>query len=94
MRSLLAREKNTSATKLNILLTESLVAVYLSLLVHALCLYDANILYRLVGHPLVENTWRALFGGGMKKLVKLGTAPSADIQTSECDFLTILLKSN
>jgi hypothetical protein len=68
------------------------VAVYLSLLVHALCLYDANILYRLVGHPLVENTWRALFGGGMKKLVKLGTAPSADIQTSECGFTYNLTK--
>ena len=82
MRSLLAREKDISAPKLNVLLTESLVAIYLSLLIHALCMYDANILYRLVGHSLVENTWRILFGGGMKKLVKLGST-SIDMQTSK-----------
>jgi len=62
--------------KLNILLGESLVAVYMSLLVHALAIYEANILYRLVAHPFSERMYQALFGGGVKKLIKVLTSSS------------------
>ena len=74
LRALLAKEKDENAPKINILLTESLIGVYMCLLVHALATYDANILYRLVAHPFVEKMWPALFGGGVKKLIRVTTA--------------------
>ncbi len=81
LRALLARDKDENAPKLNILLSESLVAVYMCLLVHALAMYDANILYRLIAHPFVDKMWPALFGGGAKKLIKVTT--TTDMQKSE-----------
>ena len=78
LRALLAKEKDEDAPKVNILLTESLIAVYMCLLVHALSMYDANILFRLVAHPFKEKMWPALFGGGVKKLVRVQS--SADAQ--------------
>ena len=50
LRVLLAREKDDVAPKLNILLCESMTAVYVSLLVNALAAYDCHMLYRLVAH--------------------------------------------
>ncbi|CAH1797131.1 unnamed protein product [Owenia fusiformis] len=70
LRSLLAREKDDDAPKMNILLCEALIGVYMSLLIHALSTYDANTLYRLVSHVFSEKMWNVLFGGGLKKLVK------------------------
>ncbi|XP_064619402.1 dmX-like protein 1 isoform X3 [Lineus longissimus] len=67
LRTLLQRERDEEAPKLNILLCESLIGVYMSLLIHAVTTYDANILYRLVAHPFNERMWSALFGGGTKK---------------------------
>lgn len=86
LRALLAREKDEDAPKLTILLAESLVAVYMCLLIYALAMYDANVLYRLTSHPFIERMWPALFGGGIKKLVMVQTA---DNQSRE-SFIHIL----
>jgi len=77
LRALLAREKDEDLPKLNISLCEVLVSVYMSLLVHALAMFDANILYRLVAHPFNEKMWPALFGGGVRKLVEVTTSSVA-----------------
>ena len=75
LRGLLARKCDDDLPKLNLLLTEALVSVYMSLLIHALAMYDANILYRIAAHPFVESMWAALFGGGVKKIIKLSDKP-------------------
>ncbi|KAG8145031.1 hypothetical protein E2320_013422 [Naja naja] len=56
--------------KLNILLCEAVVAVYLSLLIHALAINASNELFRLAAHPLNNRMWAAIFGGGVKLVVK------------------------
>lgn len=73
LRVLLAREKDDVAPKLNILLCESMVAVFISLLVNALAAYDCHMLYRLVAHRFNQQLWSALFGGGVKTALKLST---------------------
>jgi hypothetical protein len=73
LRAMLAREKDEDSPRLPILLAEALVAVYMSLLTHALATYDANILYRLVAHTFKEGIWQTLFGGGVRKLIRLFT---------------------
>ena len=70
LRVLLAREKDEDAPKLNILLTESLLAVYVSLLVNGLSTYDPLLLYRLVAHKFDEKMWSCLFGGGSRTVLK------------------------
>ncbi|VDI15898.1 Hypothetical predicted protein [Mytilus galloprovincialis] len=73
LRVLLAREKDEVAPKLNILLCESMLAVYISLLVNALAAYDCHMLYRLVAHRFHQQLWAALFGGGVKTALKLSS---------------------
>lgn len=73
LRALLAREKDEDTPKLNILLCESFVATYMSLFVYALSSCDSHILYRLVGHHFDNNTWSCLFGGGVKKLLRIAS---------------------
>jgi hypothetical protein len=85
LRALLARDRDDDAPKLTMLLCESLISVYMSLLIHALSMYDANLLFRLVAHPFTEGMWPILFGGGAKKLIKLQPAPS-DVHSSEYHF--------
>ena len=70
LKVLLAREKDSDSPKVNILLTESLISVYISLLISALSLYDPQMLFRLVANRLDTQTWAALFGGGNKTAVK------------------------
>ena len=74
LRMLLAREKDEDSPKLNILLAETLVGVYMSMLIHAMAMYEANILYRLVAHPFHEKMWPAIFGGGIKKMIQVTTS--------------------
>lgn len=74
LRALLAREKDEDSPKLNILLCEAFVATYMSLFVYALSSCDSYILYRLVGQKFDNNTWSCLFGGGVKKLVKIASS--------------------
>lgn len=76
LRALLAREKDEDTPKLNILLCESFVATYMSLFVYALSSCDSHILYRLVGHHFDNNTWSCLFGGGVKKLLRVANTSS------------------
>jgi hypothetical protein len=73
LRALLAREKDEDTPKLNILLCEAFVATYMSLFVYALSSCDSHILYRLVGHHFDNNTWSCLFGGGVKKLLRVAS---------------------
>ncbi|XP_033750320.1 dmX-like protein 2 [Pecten maximus] len=75
LRVLLAQEKDDAAPKLNILCCESLVAVYVSLLVNAMAMYDCNMLYRLVSHRFEHQMWGALFGGGVKTALKVANNP-------------------
>ena len=74
LRALLAAEKDEDAPKLHILLVEALLSVYVALLLHALTMYEANLLYRVVAHLPRESMWPALFGGGLKKLIRVATS--------------------
>ncbi|KAK6294290.1 hypothetical protein J4Q44_G00351200, partial [Coregonus suidteri] len=56
--------------KLNVLLCEAVVAVYLSLLIHGLGTHAGNELFRLAAHPLSNKMWAAVFGGGAKIIIK------------------------
>uniref|UniRef100_A0A8C7MMH3 Dmx-like 2 n=1 Tax=Oncorhynchus kisutch TaxID=8019 RepID=A0A8C7MMH3_ONCKI len=56
--------------KLNVLLCEAVVAVYLSLLIHGLGMHAGNELFRLAAHPLSNKMWAAVFGGGAKIIIK------------------------
>ncbi|XP_069954424.1 dmX-like protein 2 isoform X5 [Cherax quadricarinatus] len=71
--ALVARERDEDTPKLNLLLCEAFVAVYLSLLIHGLVASDAYVLYRLVARPITEKDWATLFGGGVKKQLKVIT---------------------
>lgn len=76
LRALLAREKDEDTPKLNILLCEAFVATYMSLFVYALWSCDSHILYRLVGQCFDNSTWSCLFGGGVKKLLRVASTGS------------------
>lgn len=77
LRALLAREKDEDTPKLNILLCEAFVATYMSLFIYALSSCDSHILYRLVGQHFDNNTWSCLFGGGVKKLLRVASTTSS-----------------
>ena len=68
--NLLSSAQDEDQPKLNVLLCEAVVAVYLSLLIHALATNACNELFRLAAHPLNSRMWAAVFGGGAKLLVK------------------------
>lgn len=68
--NLLSSAQDEDQPKLNVLLCEAVVAVYLSLLIHALATNSCNELFRLAAHPLNNRMWAAVFGGGVKLLVK------------------------
>lgn len=67
---MLLRDRDSDAPKLSLLLCESLFAVYLSILIHALTFYETNVLYRLSVHTFSEKMWSTLFGGGVKQIVR------------------------
>uniref|UniRef100_A0A803Y0U0 Dmx like 2 n=1 Tax=Meleagris gallopavo TaxID=9103 RepID=A0A803Y0U0_MELGA len=69
--NLLSSAQDEDQPKLNVLLCEAVVAVYLSLLIHALATNSCNELFRLAAHPLNSRMWAAVFGGGVKLLVKM-----------------------
>ncbi|XP_015280973.1 PREDICTED: dmX-like protein 2 isoform X3 [Gekko japonicus] len=68
--SLLNTAQDEDQPKLNVLLCEAVVAVYLSLLTHALATNSCNEMFRLAAHPLNGRMWAAVFGGGVKLVVK------------------------
>ncbi|GAB6032390.1 hypothetical protein CHUAL_011029 [Chamberlinius hualienensis] len=101
LRALLAREKDEDAPKLNTLLCETFISVYMSLLVHSLATCEAHTLYRLVGQKFTEQTWATLFGGGAKRLLKVSVnnqgsnpqaAPVEKSSAGEISLLTTLSK--
>lgn len=63
-----AREEDQP--RLNVLLCEAVVAVYLALLIHGLGTHSSNELFRLAAHPLNNRVWAAVFGGGAKVIIK------------------------
>lgn len=68
--NLLNTAQDEDQPKLNVLLCEAVVAVYLSLLIHALATNSCNELFRLGAHPLNNRMWAAVFGGGVKLVIK------------------------
>ncbi|XP_066271220.1 dmX-like protein 2 [Branchiostoma lanceolatum] len=70
LQTLLASERDEDQPKLNVLLSETLVAVYVSLLIHGLAGNSANELFHLVAHPFDPKMWAAVFGGGVKVQLK------------------------
>ncbi|XP_076027939.1 dmX-like protein 2 isoform X1 [Genypterus blacodes] len=68
--SLLTSAREEDQPKLNVLLCEAVVAVYLALLIHGLGTHSSNELFRLAAHPLNNRMWAAVFGGGAKVVIK------------------------
>ncbi|XP_052281684.1 dmX-like protein 2 isoform X4 [Dreissena polymorpha] len=94
LRVLLAREKDEDSPKLNILLTESLFAVFVSLFINALTTYDCFILYRLTAHKFDMQMWSSVFGGGVKTIVRLGSSNSPKMGRKADDLYNKRLKLN
>lgn len=86
--SLLGCAQGDDYVRLNVMLCEAVVAVYLSLLIHGLGTHSGNELFRLAAHPLNNRMWAAVFGGGAKLIVKPKRPP--EIAPGEF-FFTILL---
>lgn len=80
LRALLAREKDEDTPRLNVLLCEAFAASYMSLIVYALATCDALILYRLAGQKFSNQTWAFLFGGGVKKLLRVAATSGGNHQ--------------
>lgn len=76
LRALLARDKDEDTPRLNILLCETFVATYMSLITYATATCDSHILYRLAGQNFTNLTWATLFGGGVKKLLRVAQSTS------------------
>ncbi|XP_030620733.1 dmX-like protein 2 isoform X2 [Chanos chanos] len=68
--NLLVSAQGEDHPRLNVMLCEAVVAVYLSLLIHGLGTHAANELFRLAAHPLTNRMWAAVFGGGAKVIIK------------------------
>ncbi|KAM8876088.1 dmX-like protein 2 isoform 2-T2 [Synchiropus picturatus] len=68
--SLLTSAREGDQPKLNVLLCEAVVAVYLALLIHGIGTHSSNELFRLAAHPLNNRMWAAVFGGGAKVVIK------------------------
>ncbi|XP_054463909.1 dmX-like protein 2 isoform X2 [Anoplopoma fimbria] len=68
--SLLTSAREEDQPRLNVLLCEGVMAVYLALLIHGLGTHSSNELFRLAAHPLNNRMWAAVFGGGAKLVIK------------------------
>jgi hypothetical protein len=53
----------------------------MSLIVYALATCDSLILYRLAGQKFTNQTWAMLFGGGVKKLLKVAASNNSGTQS-------------
>ncbi|KHN85693.1 DmX-like protein 2 [Toxocara canis] len=73
--ALLNREKDEEAPQLRLLLTETFVAIMMSLFSYAFTAYDSRWLYRLAAHVVDMRQFANVFGGGGEK--KLRTVPPA-----------------
>ncbi|XP_038556759.1 dmX-like protein 2 isoform X5 [Micropterus salmoides] len=68
--SLLTSAREEDQPRLNVLLCEAVLAVYLALLIHGLSTHSSNELFRLAAHPLNNRVWAAVFGGGAKVIIR------------------------
>ncbi|XP_077941687.1 dmX-like protein 2 isoform X3 [Gasterosteus aculeatus] len=68
--SLLTSAREADQPRLNVLLCEGVMAVYLALLIHGLGTHSSNELFRLAAHPLNNRMWAAVFGGGARLIIK------------------------
>ncbi|XP_040198599.1 dmX-like protein 2 isoform X2 [Rana temporaria] len=75
--NLLNTAQDEDQPKLNVMLCEAVVAVYVSLLIHALATDSSTELFRLAAHPLNGRMWAAVFGGGVKLVVKPRKPPES-----------------
>ena len=71
LQALLDREKDEETPNLNVLLCETYVAIYMSLLSYALASCDTQILFRLVSQKVTPSYWSHIFGGGAKKTLQI-----------------------
>ena len=56
---------------------------------HGIAASDAYVLYRLVARPITDKDWATLFGGGVKKQLKVITAHVLPVRVCGfgcCDF--------
>ena len=89
--SLVASAREEDQPRLNVLLCEAVVAVYLALLIHGLGTHNGNELFRLAAHPLNNRMWAAVFGGGAKILIRpkrLEAPPGTTVQPKALLLLT------
>ncbi|CAL1615577.1 unnamed protein product [Knipowitschia caucasica] len=63
---LLTSAGEESQPGLAVLLCEILTAVYLSLFVHGMATHSSNELYHIMAHPLNNQLWVTVFGGGVR----------------------------
>ncbi|KAA0714569.1 DmX-like protein 2 [Triplophysa tibetana] len=98
--SLLACAQGDDHVRLNVMLCEAVVAVYLSLLIHGLGTHSGNELFRLAAHPLNNRMWAAVFGGGAKLIIKpkrppditpaaLRASGSEEVKVTSCEPPTL-----
>jgi hypothetical protein len=80
---LLEREQDVEAPKLKILLFESLISVYASLLVNSFIFYDCSTLWQLVCIQWNEQMWNKLFGGGCLTEYKYKTQMSVKVSVDD-----------
>lgn len=80
--ALIAREKDDDIPRLNVLLCESFVGIFVSLFVYGIAACDCHILYRLCGQRFSNQTWATLYGGGVKKLLRRGTTRQSTLNLS------------
>lgn len=72
--ALIARQIDEEMPNLRLLLSESFIAITMSIFCYALAVYDSRWLYRLSAHEMNVKNFGLLFGGGGEK--RLRSAPS------------------
>uniref|UniRef100_A0A672YKJ1 Dmx-like 2 n=1 Tax=Sphaeramia orbicularis TaxID=375764 RepID=A0A672YKJ1_9TELE len=87
--SLLTSSREEDQPRLNVLLCEAVVSVYLSLLIHGMGTHNSNELFRLAAHPLNNRMWAAVFGGGAKLIIKPKSCQSNVSAVSQTCHLSV-----
>src|SRR5690242_19902072 len=75
--ALLSHERDDDAPKLLLVLAECFTAVYLALFSYAFVAYDSRWLYRLAAHPIDQQMFSRMFGGGGKVILRQPVVASA-----------------
>ena len=93
LRALLDRDKDDDAPNLCVLLCETYIAVYMSLLLYGLSTCDCHMLYRLASQQPTQAGWTQLFGGGTKKLIKVETFAGSPLLNDSLNISDNILSS-